>query len=97
VELIGAFDDVFTADATADTQITPNVTVFALAAFLPSLSDGSLSVGIDPRDGTLLDALSVDHAELTIETAAVPEPAAAILLAVGLGVVALRRYRRVGQ
>jgi PEP-CTERM motif len=93
VELGGAFDDVFTADATAATQITPNASVFDLTAFLPSLADGSLSVRINPLGGRLGDAIAVDYAELTVVTAPVPEPATATLMALGLGAAAWRRRK----
>jgi hypothetical protein len=93
LEWVGAFDNVFTADATAATQITPNASVFDLTPFLRSLADGSLSVLINPLGGSRGDAISVDYAELTLETAPVPEPTTAALLVIGLGAVWRRRPR----
>jgi hypothetical protein len=92
-EFPGAFDDVFTGPANADTQITPNVTVFDLLPFLSLLSDGSLQVLVNPLGGTLGDAIAIDYAELTIvtESSAAPEPATAGLLVLGLLGLAARR------
>jgi hypothetical protein len=91
-EVPGAFDAVFTPDATATTQITPNVTIFDLSAFLGELADGNLVVTLNPRAGTLADSISVDYAELRIVTTDAPEPATMALL--GLGAIALAFARR---
>jgi hypothetical protein len=86
VEFPGAFDDVFTGPANANTQITPNVTAFDLVAFLAVLADGTLQVRVDPFGGTRGDSIAVDYAELTLrtETLAVPEPTTTALLGLGL-------------
>lgn len=98
VELIGAFDDVFTGPANSNTQIVPNVTMFDLTGFIGSLSDGMLVVRIDPNGGSRHDAIAVDYGELTIVTrSSAPEPASsslAILLLGSLGLAAIRRRRR---
>jgi hypothetical protein len=85
LELAGAFDDVFTAVANANTQITPNISIFDLSVFLGSLADGTLNVQVDPGGGSLFDSIAIDYSELTISTrAAAPEPTVFGLLGFGL-------------
>ncbi|MEM6375890.1 MAG: VPLPA-CTERM sorting domain-containing protein, partial [Pseudomonadota bacterium] len=92
----GAFDDVFTIDGDGNTQFTPNVSVFDLAAFLPSLADGTINVTVDPAGGTRKDSIAIDYAELVVHTTPIPLPASSLLLLAGLGGLAAMRRRNLG-
>lgn len=85
-EFPGAFDDVFTPVATAQTQIVPNVTAFDLAGMLDLLADGTVQVLVNPFAGTNPDSISIDYAELRIVTraVAVPEPETSWLGLIGI-------------
>jgi len=96
VEFPGAFDDVFTGVANADTQITPNTSIFDLSLFLASLTDGSLDVVVRANGGTRTDSISIDYAELTVVTrprTPAPEPGANALLILALAVAAFALSR----
>lgn len=95
-EVAGAFDDVFTPVATAQSQIVPNITVFDLTGFLDSLVDGTLDVLVNSFAGTNPDFISIDYAELRIVTRAVsvPEPATVWLSLLGIIGLALARSCR---
>lgn len=94
-DIPGAFDNVFTPDATGTMQIAPNVTIFDLGAYIAQLSDGSATFVLNPLGGSDKDAIAVDYAELRLETrmTPVPLPAGLPLLLVGLGGFALFKRR----
>lgn len=84
MEVLGAFGQTFSPDVGPS---FPNVDTFTLdKGFLQLLSDGSLQVMLNPSAGQRQDAISIDYAELQIETApaSVPEPSTILLLGIGL-------------
>ncbi len=100
VEVLGAFDEVFTPAGRSYTPLTPNLSVFDLSPFLALLGDGSLEVALDTFGGSFRDMISIDYAELTIEAEeriieVIPEPASLFLLGSGLlGILGLSRRTR---
>lgn len=94
-EIAAAFDEVYSPDGTAATQLPVNLSTFALSApLIPAVADGRVSVVIDPIGGSRWDLLAVDYARLTIEVAPIPSPASLVLLVSGVGALGLCRRRR---
>ena len=92
VEVIGAFDDVFTADGTSALPIAANWLTFNLyPSFYPLMQDGTLTVRLADL-GVVGDHFWIDFSELKINTAPVPEPISMLLF--GTGLVGIGGYIR---
>jgi hypothetical protein len=95
VEVVGAFDNVYTADYSSDQLIPPNWVTFVLnSSFFPLIQDGLVTIQMADFQGG--DNVWLDFAELRIETVptAVPEPTTMLLLVLGLlGLAGMRRMR----
>ncbi|TRT79279.1 MAG: PEP-CTERM sorting domain-containing protein [Microcystis aeruginosa Ma_AC_P_19900807_S299] len=94
IEVSGAFDDVSPSDGNAFTQLPVNVTIFNLnSLFFSSLADGNANIALNSFGGTRADAISIDYAELEIQTiseplTSVPEPSTILgIVTLGLGVL----------
>jgi hypothetical protein len=85
VEVLGAFDDVFSPDiSTSALPLPPTWVTFNLdQSFFPLLQDGALAVRIADL-GVIGDHFWIDFSELKIETSPVPEPATLVLFGTGL-------------
>lgn len=67
VEVLNAFDDVYTPDGNANTQLPTNVSVFNLdSSFFGNLSDGTVQISVDPLGGSSGDCIALDYAELEL-------------------------------
>jgi|GEM_PF-3576219 len=86
MEVVGAFDDVFTPDGSADTLLPVNTTTFNLdPSFFAAFADGEINVVLRSSSGTRIDAIAVDFAKLELTFASTPEPSTLL----GLGTLAL--------
>ena len=86
LEVLGAFDNVFTSDLTSADPLPPNLVVFTLGTqFFFLFGDGLVNANMADLQGG--DNYWVDYAELQIVTTtsdSIPEPATIALLGIGL-------------
>lgn len=92
IEILGAFDDVFSPDGDgSNTPITGNTVTFDLdLSFFNLLADGQANLFINSHAGRRNDWIAVDYAELRIEYENIPTPVGFLPVYV-LGVIAKRK------
>jgi len=93
MEVPKAFDDTFSPDTAGSTLLKPNLTVFDVSDFIPSLYDGELTVLVDTFSGTFKDFISIDYSELVLTTAFISESSLIAMSILGLFCLVFRRMK----